>query len=232
MKILAIESSGTTASVAVATRDKVIAQYSVNDKMTHSQTLLPMINEIMNFTKMSVDELDVIGVSAGPGSFTGLRIGSATAKGIALAKNIPVVTVPTLEAMAYNYFGYDKLVCPMLDARRDRVFAALYSFNGESFDVIHDQDVDEIETVAGWINEQERDVILLGDGTDVYAEKFKELLSVNCTFAPPHMRYQSAASVAMLTKKMFEEGKMTKGHFHKPIYLRPSQAESERMKKK
>ena len=215
MKILAIESSGTTASVAVATQDKVIAQYSVNDKMTHSQTLLPMINEIMNFTKMSVDELDVIGVSAGPGSFTGLRIGSATAKGIALAKNIPVVTVPTLEAMAYNYFGYDKLVCPMLDARRDRVFAALYSFNGESFDVIHDQDVDEIETVAGWINEQ-----------------VKELLSVNCTFAPPHMRYQSAASVAMLTKKMFEEGKMTKGHFHKPIYLRPSQAESERMKKK
>ena len=100
MKILAIESSGTTASVAVATQDKVIAQYSVNDKMTHSQTLLPMINEIMNFTKMSVDELDVIGVSAGPGSFTGLRIGSATAKGIALAKNIPVVTVPTLEAMA------------------------------------------------------------------------------------------------------------------------------------
>ena len=126
MKILGIESSSLVASAAVVSDGILTAEYTVNFKKTHSQTLLPMIHEIVNMLEMDLRSLDAIAVAGGPGSFTGLRIGGATAKGLGLALKKPLVHVPTVEAMAYNLWGSSALVCPIMDARRNQVYTGLY----------------------------------------------------------------------------------------------------------
>lgn len=131
MKILAIESSGAPASAAVVQDGALLAEFTLRYKKTHSQTLLPMMDQIRQMLELDVRELDAVAVAGGPGSFTGLRIGSATAKGIGLAADLPLVHVPTLEAMAYNYYGSDRIIVPMLDARRSQVFAGIYTFTQE-----------------------------------------------------------------------------------------------------
>lgn len=228
MKILAIESSGMIASVAIATDEKIVAEYTVNYKMTHSQTLLPMIDEIVKFTKQDLNEFDSIAVSAGPGSFTGLRIGSATAKGLALATGKSIITVPTLEAMAYNFYNYGGYICPMLDARRDRVFTGIYKFENGKLIIVHDQDVDEIHNVIEWLNDTKDNVILLGDGAIAYKDIIEDKLKVRHMLAPISMNGQAARSVAVRAIELYKEGKIENSCMHKPIYLRPSQAESEK----
>ena len=126
MNILGIESSSLVASVAVATEDVVIGEYTVNLKKTHSQTLLPMIDAMMTLLEMDIKEIDAIAVSGGPGSFTGLRIGSATAKGLGLALKKPLIHVPTVDAMAYGLYRAKALICPLMDARRNQVYTGLY----------------------------------------------------------------------------------------------------------
>lgn len=128
MKLLAIDSSGLVASIAVMEDENLIAEYTVNYKKTHSQTLLPMLNEVRNMIELDLDSIDFIAVAAGPGSFTGLRIGSATAKGLGLALGKPLVGVPTVDGMAFNLYGTDKLVCPIIDARRGQVYTGIYEF--------------------------------------------------------------------------------------------------------
>ena len=128
MKILAIESSSLVASVAVTEDGVTVAEYTVNFKKTHSQTLLPMIDQIAAMTELDMDSVDAIAVSGGPGSFTGLRIGSATAKGLGLALKKPLIHVPTLDAMAWNLYGASGLICPVMDARRNQVYTGLYRF--------------------------------------------------------------------------------------------------------
>jgi len=128
MKILAIDSSGLVASIAILEDDNLIAEYTINYKKTHSQTLLPMLEQVKNMVELELDTLDVIAVAAGPGSFTGLRIGSATAKGLGLALKKPIVGIPTVDAMAYNLYGTDKLICPIMDARRGQVYTGIYKF--------------------------------------------------------------------------------------------------------
>ena len=129
MKILALDSSGLVASVAVVEDEKLLAEYTVNYKKTHSQTLLPMLDEIGKMIDLDLSTIDAIAVAAGPGSFTGLRIGSATAKGLGLALDKPLIAVPTVDALAYNLYGTDKLVCPIMDARRSQVYTGVYAFD-------------------------------------------------------------------------------------------------------
>ena len=131
MKILALDSSGLVASAAILDEESVIAEYTMNYKKTHSQTLLPMVDEIVRMTQQDLKTLDAIAVAAGPGSFTGLRIGSATAKGLGQALNKPLISVPTLEGLAYNLFGSESIICPMMDARRKQVYGAAYELAGE-----------------------------------------------------------------------------------------------------
>ena len=128
MKILALDSSGLVASVAVVENDNLIAEYTMNHKKTHSQTLVPMLDEIRNMIELDMQTIDAIAVAAGPGSFTGLRIGSATAKGLGLALNKPLISVPTVDGLAYNLYGSDKVICPLMDARRNQVYTGLYEF--------------------------------------------------------------------------------------------------------
>ena len=136
MLLAAIESSGLVASVAFMTEDKLIGEYTTNFKKTHSQTLLPMFVEVVRMTGIRLEDLDAIVVSGGPGSFTGLRIGAATAKGLGLALDKPLISVPTVDALAYNLYGTQQVICPIMDARRQQVYTGLYTFEGDTFKVL------------------------------------------------------------------------------------------------
>lgn len=229
MKILAFDSSGLVASVAIVQDDNLIAEYTTNYKKTHSQTLLPMLDEVVRMTETDKKSFDLLAVAAGPGSFTGLRIGSATVKGLALVWDIPVVAVPTLEALAYNAWGSRRIICPIMDARRRQVYTGLYRFDkDDKMEVLMDQvpmDIDELIEVLG---DRGEEVLFVGDGIDVYADTIRQKMTVPFSFAPAHMNKQRAGSVAVAAKKRYEEGIYTSGDDFAPEYLRQSQAERER----
>lgn len=234
MKILAIDSSGLVASVAVVEDDNLIAEYTMNHKKTHSQTLVPMLDEIRNMTELDLSTIDAIAVAAGPGSFTGLRIGSATAKGLGLALNKPIIPVPTVDALAYNLYGFEKTICPLMDARRNQVYTGLYTFNkddskGYSMEIIKEQCALDIADLADLVNLFENEVVFLGDGVAVYEDKLKELVKVPFSFAPASCNRQRAACVASLGAVLLKNGVIQTAVEHAPDYLRLSQAERERM---
>lgn len=227
MKLLAIDSSGMVASVAVLSEDKVIGEYTVNNKKTHSQTLLPMIDELMKMTGIQLEEIDAIAVAAGPGSFTGLRIGSATAKGLAFALKKPILSVPTLEAIACNIYGTNQLLCPIMDARNQQVFTGMYDYQNGSLEVVMDQTVLTVEELCQKINDRNEEVMFLGDGVDVYQNLLQEKITTNISFAPAHLRNQRASAVGMVGLRMYRQGKLDTADSHVPEYLRLSQAERE-----
>ena len=227
MKILGIESASLVASVAVVSDGLVTAEYTVDFKKTHSQTLLPMIDEVTRMLELDLHEIDAIAVSGGPGSFTGLRIGSATAKGLGLALNKPLIHVPTLDATAYNLFGASGLICPIMDARRNQVYTGIYRFERE-FETVMDQDAMDMGELIGKLNGMGERVIFLGDGVPVYEKQISEKMTVPYDLAPAHVNRQRAASVAALGAVYFAEGKTETAMEHKPDYLRKSQAERER----
>jgi tRNA threonylcarbamoyladenosine biosynthesis protein TsaB len=231
MTLLALDSSGLVASVAIVTEDAVLAEYTVNYKKTHSQTLLPMLDEIVKMVELDLAGVDGIAVAAGPGSFTGLRIGSATAKGLGLALKKPIIPVPTLEGLAYNLFGTDRLICPMMDARRNQVYTGLYEFQQDGLHTFSDQKAVAIEDIIYEINQTDRSVIYLGDGTSVYESVIREKTKVDYRFAPAHLSRQRAAAIGGLGIIYLKQNKIETAAEHAPVYLRLSQAERERAEK-
>lgn len=239
MKILALDSSGLVASAAVLNEDSVISEYTMNYKKTHSQTLLPMVEEIVRMTEQDLCELDAIAVAAGPGSFTGLRIGSATAKGLGLALNKPLISVPTLEGLAYNLYGSERLICPIMDARRKQVYTGLYTWEEGRFLIVLPQTacpVEEIlEKCIKMSVETDRRVVFLGDGVPVYDQIIRDRMdSAESPYylAPPHLNRQRAGSVGVRALELYHEGKTETAAQHAPVYLRKSQAERELERKK
>ena len=242
MRILAIDSSGMTASAALATEDRLEAVYSVNYHKTHSQTLVPMLEEIRKMTELDLKTVDAIAVAGGPGSFTGLRIGSATAKGLGLALQKPLIHVPTLEGLAWNVWGTDSLICPMMDARRDQVYTAVYQFRyasaeksaaaGSCLETVQEQEVVPVKEIINRLNELGREVIVLGDGAVTYREEILAECRVPVRFAPVHLMEQSAASVAACAFGYLAKGMTETAAAHRPDYLRVSQAERERALRK
>ena len=227
MRILAIESSSLVASVAIVEDGVTMAEYTANFKKTHSQTLLPMIDAMVDLLGVDLATIDAIAVSGGPGSFTGLRIGSATAKGLGLALNKPLIHVPTLDGTAYNLYGAKGLICPIMDARRNQVYTGIYRFEQE-FEVVMEQDAMDMGELIEKLNGMGERVIFLGDGVPVHEKKIRELMTVPFDLAPAHMNRQRAASVAALGAVYFAEGKIETAAEHGPDYLRKSQAERER----
>lgn len=228
MRILALDSSGLVASVAIVEEEQIVAEYTVNYKKTHSQTLLPMLDEIVKMTDMDLQTIDAIAVSGGPGSFTGLRIGSATAKGLGLALHKPLIHIPTLEGMAYNLYGSSAVICPIMDARRNQVYTGIYRFSEEKLEVLEDQMAISVEELIQKLNEKGEKVVFLGDGVPVYADQLKEGLKISFAFAPANMNRQRAASVGLLGIAYLKQGKTETAREHEPNYLRVSQAERER----
>jgi tRNA threonylcarbamoyladenosine biosynthesis protein TsaB len=231
MKLLALDSSGLVASVAIVTEDTMLAEYTVNYKKTHSQTLLPMLAEVVKMVDMDLSEVDAVAVAAGPGSFTGLRIGSATAKGLGLALDKPIIAVPTLEGLAYNLFGTDKLICPMMDARRNQVYTGLYEFVKGEFKTVKQQTASAVEEILEEINRTGREVIFVGDGTAVYKKMIKENTRAGFEFAPVHLSRQRAGAIGALGIIYYKKSQLETALEHEPVYLRLSQAERERIEK-
>lgn len=238
MKIIALDSSGLVASAAIVEDDILIGEYNIQYKKTHSQTLLPMLDELKKMVELDLTTVDAIALAKGPGSFTGLRIGSATAKGLGFALQIPIIEIPTLDGLACNLYGTDKLVCPIMDARRNQVYTGVYEFlkKQESpvtyeLNVLTGQCAVSIEEIAEICNGYGREVIFLGDGVPVFAEKLAELMKVSYGFAPAHMNRQRAAAFGILASTYYKEGKVVMAEQHAPEYLRLSQAEREKNEK-
>ena len=227
MKVLAIESSGLVASAAIVTEDTMLAEYTVNFKKTHSQTLLPMVEEIVSMVGIELKEIDAIAVSAGPGSFTGLRIGSATAKGLGLALNKPIIPVPTTQGIAANLYGTEGILCPLMDARRNQVYTGLYRYNKNGFEIVEDQMAVLIDEIIQKVNAMGEPVTYLGDGVEAFSAVLAEKTTVPYSFAPMHVNKQRAGALAARAIELYNAGVVQTAEEHEPDYLRLSQAERE-----
>lgn len=242
MKVLGIDSSGLVASVAVAEDGILLGEYTTNYKKTHSQTLLPMLDELKKMIELDLSTIDAIAISSGPGSFTGLRIGSATAKGLGLALEKPLVEVPTLEGLAYNLYSRTSLVCPIMDARRNQVYTGIYEFveaplqgeevaageHGYELRAVMEQTAMDVRELLAELEKLNRKVVFLGDGVAVYKNVIRKECPVPFSFAPAHMNAQRAGSIAALGEVYFARGKVVPAEAHQPEYLRKSQAEREK----
>ena len=241
MRVLAIDSSGMTATVAVVEDTQTIAEYTVNFKKTHSQTLLPMIDTMGKMIELDLKSIDAIAVAGGPGSFTGLRIGSATAKGLGLALEKPLIHVPTVDGLAYNLYGCQDIICPIMDARIKQVYTGMYTFARRELegsketelvlDVLEAQNASPIDELIERLNIHGRPVVFLGDGVPVYQDVIREKMRVPFSFAPASANRQRAAVVGALGIQYYKEGKFETAMEHQPDYLRVSQAERERAEK-
>lgn len=233
MKILGLDSSGLVAGVAIVEDDLLLAEYNVNYKKTHSQTLLPMLDEVRRMIELDMESIDAIAIASGPGSFTGLRIGSATAKGLGMALDKPLVEVPTLEGLAYNLWGTSSLVCPLIDARRNQVYTGIYEFTREgNLNIVEPQMAVDISIIIERINaigseQAGRGVIFLGDGVPVYRNILEEQVKIPYSFAPAGKNRQCAGSIAALGAVYYAKGRTVTAVEHQPEYLRQSQAERE-----
>lgn len=226
MLILGIDASGRTAGAALYEDGSVIAQYTANIGLTHSQTLLPMVAEIFSLTGKDASGLDAIAVSKGPGSFTGLRIGAATAKGLALPYGTPLIGVSTLELLAGNVSEPGVFVHPIMDARRNQVYTAEYCDGVRRGPEIAVGIAELVERV----NEEAGIHIFLGDGVPVYRSYLEEHLTVTYRFAPGYDNLQRPEVLAVLGAKYLKEGKSTAGKDFRLSYVRAPQAERERSK--
>ena len=232
MKILAIDSTATVASVAVCDNESLVALYTVNNGNTHSETLLPMVESALRQAKLSVSDIELFAVSNGPGSFTGVRIGCATVKGLAFGRNIPCVGVSTLEALAYNMKGSDGIICPVMNARRNQVYNALFEFDGDSLVRLCPDRAISIKELSEELSSDahcsDKKIYLCGDGYGITAPA---LPASRLGAAHPVMLHQNAYSVAMRALASFNEGNYSSDSELAPTYLRPSQAERERNEK-
>ncbi|MBR2613084.1 MAG: tRNA (adenosine(37)-N6)-threonylcarbamoyltransferase complex dimerization subunit type 1 TsaB [Clostridia bacterium] len=225
MKILAVDSSALVASAALCEDGKLLAEYTLNNKNTHSETLLPMIESLLSFFSLDVTDSDLFAVSAGPGAFTGVRKGAATVKGLAFASGKACVGVSTLEALAYNLRFHRGLICPVMNARRSQVYTALFRSDGETLTRLMPDSAMAISELDAILSEYGEEVTLVGDGYDVTESGFEK---TKLRYLPERVRHQSAFSVAEVALKEYREEKTCTDAELCVDYLRPSQAERER----
>jgi len=226
MLILAFESSAKAASVALVNDGELISQYSQCTALTHSRTLLPMAEDMLKNAELSVKDVDMIAVAHGPGSFTGIRIGVSTVKGLAWAADKPCVGVSTLEAMAWHGLSAGGYVCPVMDARRAQVYNAIFRIeNGRPVRVTEDRPI-ALSELAEEVRALNAPVFLVGDGTEL-TRKYFESAGIACVAAPENLRWQSAWGVAMAAsdKEPASSAELM------CVYLRLSQAERERQER-
>lgn len=228
MKILALDSSAIAASVALCENDALLAEYTLNNGNTHSETLLPMVETLLSKFNMTADDIELFAASAGPGSFTGVRIGAATLKGLAFGKDKPCVEVSTLEALAQNLVMQKGLICPVMNARRSQVYTALFRSDGQTLTRLMPDSAIAISELDTLLSNYEEAVAFCGDGYDVTLGALGKTAAI---FVPDRLRHQSAYSVATVAYKQFVNGSYVCDESFKVNYLRPSQAEREMIEK-
>lgn len=230
MKILAIDTSGPNCSVAIIDDNKVVADFTINNGTTHSQNLVPMVEQVQKFTNIELSDIDAFACSIGPGSFTGLRIGIATIKGFAMSLNKPVLSVPTLLALAYNICNFDGVICSIIDARNDNVYAGIYRSSEEGIELVDDYVSDNVEILIDKLKDFDDNIIFVGDGVETYKDLLLENLksdSKEISFATSHLNCQYALSVARAAKDMAFKNEYNDYNSLSPLYLKKSQAERE-----
>jgi tRNA threonylcarbamoyladenosine biosynthesis protein TsaB len=221
MLILSLDSSAVAGSVALCDGERLLCEYTVNLGNTHSETILPMIESILKISGYTTDDIDIFACSEGPGSFTGIRIGAATVKGLAFSLGKPVIGVSTLEALAYNLLGFDGIICPVMNARRGQVYNAV--FDAGLNRLTEDRAIAASDLAAELAGKR---VYLCGDGTKVALAG-----GVDAIAAPERLLHQSAFSVAQCALKKYNEGVRTTDTELSPVYLRLPQAERVRLEK-
>lgn len=228
MRILALDTSTNVATVAIMEDDVLIGEYSCNRGKTHSQQLMPMIQSLLGKVGLCAADMDVFSASIGPGSFTGLRIGVTTAKAMAYAAGKPVISIYTLDALAYNLPMSKDLICPIIDARNNQVYTAIYKFNNGELERLTDYMGIHINELVDIIRPTEGDIIMLGDACRIHSEYFSGELGKRVSFAPENTSLAKASSVAALARREFLKGNMESCYDMVPFYLRKSQAEREK----
>ena len=230
MKILALETSAKAVSAAVSENGKILCSGYQDTGLTHSRTLMPIVEHILKNTGLTVADMDAIAVAAGPGSFTGIRIGVAAAKGLAFAADKPAVGVSTLAAMARNVAFCDGLVVCAMDARRQQVYNALFEAkDGQLTRLTPDRAISLAELAAELANDP-RPKTVVGDGARLCFAHLTEA-GISCRLAPAHLVMQNAMSVALEAEAMAAEGGLVSAQALEPVYLRPAQADRLRQKK-
>ncbi len=225
MNILAIDTSGPVAGAAVMANGRIVHSIALNHGLTHSETIMPAVDEAMAGSGLTCGDIDVFAAVAGPGSFTGVRIGVCAAKGFAHAVNKPCVAIHALEALAMNFYGFSGLVCPILDARRSQVYCALFDCSGGFPVRVMEDDAIALDDLLDRLPE-EKTIAFLGDGLGVHAAKIIEKLGDRALIAPANLRDLRPDAVCALAERKQEE--WTPAHELRPVYLRVPQAERER----
>lgn len=228
MRILALDTSTNVASVAILEEDVIIGEYSCNKGKTHSQRLMPMIQSLLEKVGLNATDMDAFSASIGPGSFTGLRIGVTTVKAMAFAAGKPVISVHTLDALAYNLPMSKALICPIIDARNNQVFTAIYRFVNGNLERLTDYLGIHIYELVDIIRPMEGEVVLLGDAYNMHKDYFVQELGERVSLAPPNIALAKASSVAVLARNALLQGKVESCIDMVPFYLRKSQAEREK----
>lgn len=227
MRVLSIDSSGSCATVAVLTDEKLEGEIFLNYKMQHSVVLFPMIENALEMLELKIDDIDAVAVSGGPGSFTGLRIGVAAAKGIAQGGNKKFIGISSLDAMAFQQMGFSGIICPIMDALRDNVYTALYTFEMGELYKIRDYDALHMDELLAVLKDREEKVIFCGDAVSIHKERIKAVLSDRAVFSPISMNMPRASSIGELALLRLNRGEEDNIYTYSPIYLRKSQAERE-----
>ena len=224
MKILALETSAKAVSAAVSEDGKILCSGYQDTGLTHSRTLMPIVEHILKNTDLTVPDCDVIAVAAGPGSFTGIRIGVSAAKGLAFAAEKPAVGVSTLAAMARNVAWLDGLVICAMDARRQQVYNALFQAQDGALTRLTPDRAISLEELAAEVKEDSRPKIIVGDGARLCYNALSEQ-GISCRMAPAHLVMQNAVSVALEAEELARAGHLLTAQELQPVYLRPAQAQ-------
>lgn len=228
MKLLAIETSAVSVSVAVVEDGALIASAYQNTALTHSRTLMPMVDAMLQTAELKLSDMDCFAVAAGPGSFTGLRIGISAVKGLAWALEKPCLAVSTLEAMAYSLRHMDCTIVCAMDARRQQIYNAIFRAEGGTLTRLCDDRAIALSELRDELCDTKDTLIVVGDGAKLCFDYLTEN-GVSCTLAPPQLVMQSAVGVAMAGEELAKQGAFTDAQSLAPVYLRLSQAERERL---
>jgi tRNA threonylcarbamoyladenosine biosynthesis protein TsaB len=226
---LAFESSAKAASVALWDSGVLVAESFQNNGKTHSATLMPMAERLLQDCGIQPTGLDYVAVAMGPGSFTGVRIGVAAAKGLAWAAEKPMVGISTLEGMAHQLLGVQGIICPVMDARRQQVYNALFDCDGQTITRRSEDRAISLEDLKKELENIEKPIFLVGDGSKLCYNSLKAVLP-NLIFPPAHLEMQHASGVAMAAAELAAQGRSVSPADLVPNYLRLSQAERERLK--
>ena len=235
MKILAIDCTAKPASVAILENGKVLSAAYTNTGLTHSQTLVPMIDSALKDAQLDLNDVERFAINAGPGSFTGVRIGVAALKGLVFSDAANCVPVSTLESMAYNFKGLpgieDYDICPAMDARRNQIYTALFCWEDGKVHRLMEDAALPIPDLLAQLNERGRPVVFVGDGAELVYASAQAVLQ-DCSLAPEQLRYQNATAVAACAADKLEAGAdPVRSEEILPVYLRAPQAERELKKK-